>query len=81
MDQQQMLERANYASHGGGAAPARFAGAKICSGPIVGKKVAKSWWCWCGLGRKVAQQSVQLVRSTSSTRQWCGSQAELGGMQ
>ena len=35
-------------SHRGGAARGRFAGAKICSGPIVGKKVAKTWWlCWC----------------------------------
>ena len=59
-----------------GTAPGSLARAKICSGPIVSKKVAKSWcWCWCGLGRKVAHQSVQLVRSstTSSSRQWCGS--------
>ena len=81
-----MLERANYAFKEGGAAAGRLVGAKICSGPIVGKKVAKSRAvCWCGLGRKVAHQSVQLVRSTStssSSRQWCAaSRQAAGGMQ
>ena len=75
-----MLERANYAFKEGGGPAGRLVGAKICSGPIVGKKVAKSRAvCWCGLGRKVAHQSVQLVRSTSSSRQWCAASRQRAG--
>ena len=82
-----MLERANYAFKEGGGPAGRLVGAKICSGPIVGKKVAKSRAvCWCGLGRKVAHQSVQLVRcsstsssSSSSSRQWCAASRQRAG--